>query len=248
MSGTDQSQLSLTHDSLFDGRLVCKQYKSGYRFSIDAVLSAHFSRPESSDSILDLGSGCGVISLILAYRYPGVSVTGIEVQPELVQLSRRNIIENDMQSRVRIIEANYRDISRQLKPETFDLVVSNPPYRKQGRGRVSGDQQRARARHEIDASLTDMVKAAAFAVKNRGKVVVIYPAVRSITLINELKKFRLEPKRLQPVYSYPGHSDATLVLVEAVKNGGEEVRLLPPFYVYSDKNGPYSEAMQKLYI
>lgn len=246
MSGSDQSS-SLTNDTLFNGRLVCKQYKSGYRFSIDAVLSAHFCRPGPNDSILDLGAGCGIISLILAYRHPSVRLTGLEIQPELAQLAKQNIRDNALQQRVSIIEGNYRDAAEFFAPETFDLVVSNPPYRRQGRGRLSPDSQRARARHEIDASLTDLIRAAAFAVKNKGKVVLIYPAVRSITLIHEFRKCNLEPKRLQPIYSYPGQDDATLVMIEAVKNGGEEVAVLPPFYVFKEKYGPYSEAMQKLY-
>jgi tRNA1(Val) A37 N6-methylase TrmN6 len=243
---TETDQL-LTNDTLFNGRLVCKQYKSGYRFSIDAVLLAHFCSPGRDDAILDLGCGCGVVGLILAYRYPAVTITGMEIQRELALLARKNISENDMQTRMTVIEGNFRDISGLVAPESFDLVVSNPPYRKQGRGRISPDTQRARARHEIDASLADMVQAAAYAVKNRGKVAVIYPAVRCISLITELKNHKLEPKRLQPVYGYPGQVDACLVLIEAVKNGGEEVRLLPPFYIYSKNNGPYSEAMQKIY-
>ncbi|MDW7771843.1 MAG: methyltransferase [Desulfobulbaceae bacterium] len=237
----------LTDDTLFNGRLVCKQYKSGYRFSMDAILTAYFCRPGTDDSILDLGFGCGIIGLILAYRYPQITITGIEVQPELVRLAEKNISDNSMQSRMRIVKGNFCHIPELIAPESFDLVVSNPPYRKQGRGRISRDTQRARARHEIDGGLTDMVRAAAYGVKNTGKVVVVYPALRSITLIHELKARNLEPKRIQPVYSYPGQADAVLVLVEAVKNGGEEVRLLPPFYVYTEKNGPYSAAMQKMY-
>lgn len=244
MSETDQL---LTNDTLFNGRLVCKQFKSGYRFSIDAILTAHFCRPESRDSILDLGCGCGIIALILAFRNPNVRISGIEIQPELVRLARKNIAENGMQSRISVIEGNFRDTAQLVTPESYDLIVSNPPYRKRDRGRISPDLQRARARHEIDAGLEDMVKAAAYAVKNRGKVVVVYPARLSISLIVDLKKHNLEPKRIQPVYSYPGQKDAGLVLVEAVKNGGAEVRLLPPFYIYSEKNGPYSEAMRKIY-
>jgi tRNA1Val (adenine37-N6)-methyltransferase len=244
LTGMDQQ---VTDDTLFNGRLVCKQYKSGYRFSIDAVLAAHFCTPAPEDSILDLGCGCGVIGLILAYRYSQITITGIEIQHELVLLARKNILENNMQSRITVIKGNFRNTPELTAPESFDLIISNPPFRKQGRGRVSPAVQRARARHEIDANLADLVSAAAFAVKNRGKIVLIYPAVRCITLIAELKNHNLEPKRLQPVYGYPGHTDASLVLVEAVKNGGEEMHLLPPFYIYSKKNGPYSEAMQEIY-
>ncbi len=239
----------LTDDTLFDGRLVCRQYRQGYRFSLDAVLAAHFCRVHEGDRVLDLGCGCGVIGLILVYRNQGkkVHVTGLELQHDLAMLTQDNILANSLESRMSVVEGNLRDIGNIITPETFDLVVCNPPYRKPGTGRISQGDQRARARHEIDADLEDIVDAAAFAVKNRGRVVFVYPAKRTVTLITLLKEHNLESKQLQPVYSYPGSEDAGLVLVEAVKNGGEEVQLLPPFYIYSEKNGAYSIQMQKLY-
>ena len=237
----------LTRDTLFNGRLTCAQFKRGYRFSADAVLAAHFCRPGPDDRILDLGCGSGVIGLILAFRYPGARVTGLEVQQELARLAEENVRTNRLEARVSVIHGSLREIDSLVAPESFDLVVSNPPYRPPGSGRLSPTDQRARARHEIDASLAEVVRAAAFAVKNRGRVVFVYPAARTMTLTAALKDARLEPKRLQPVYSYPDSREATLVLVEAVKNGGEKVQLLAPFYVYARQNGPYSEAMQNLY-
>ena len=240
--------MSLTDDTLFDGLLICRQYKDGYRFSIDAVLAAHFCRPGSRDRVLDIGCGCGVISLILAYRHLDISITGIEIQSELVQLSRDNILKNDMQERVTIIDGDFCEIGEMVEAESFDLVVSNPPYRQQGGGRINPDDQRARARHEIDATISDLVRALAFGVKNRGKVVIVYPATRLVPLIVELRQNSLEPKRIQLIYSHPDQGDASLILIEAIKNGGEEVQLMPPFYIYAEKNGSYSESMQKLYL
>lgn len=239
----------LTNDTLFDGRLVCRQYRQGYRFSVDAVLAAHFCTLQEGDHVLDLGCGCGVIALIVAYRnqQKNVQVTGLEIQPDLAMLSHDNILANNLEEKVSVIEGDLRQAGEFVSPETFDLVISNPPYRKPGTGRISPGDQRARARHEIDATLDDIVKAAAFAVKNRGRFVIVYPAKRAMTLIHTLKNYKLEPKRLQQVYSYPECDDACLVLVEAVKNGGEEVQILPPFYIYSEKNGPYSGPMQKMY-
>jgi len=239
----------LTNDTLFDGRLVCRQYRRGYRFSVDAVLAAHFCRIHNGDHILDLGCGCGVIGLILAYRHQGrgVQVTGLEFQPDLAMLAHDNVLANKMESSVSIIEGDLRRIEHSIAPESMDLVVSNPPYRDPEAGRVSPADQRARARHEIDAVLADIVAAAAYAVKNRGQVVVVYPAKRAVSLIHALKNKRLEPKRWQPVYSYPGSDEACLVLVEAVKNGGEEMQVMAPFYIYAEKNGPYTEQMRELY-
>lgn len=238
----------LTRDTLFNGRLICAQYKQGYRFSADAVLAAHFCRPGPADHILDLGCGSGIIGLILAFRHPGVRVTGLEVQEELARLASENSRRNSLEKRIAVIHGSLRDIGALVAPETFDLVVSNPPYRRPGSGRLSPTDQRARARHEILASLDDVIRAAAFAVKNRGRVIFVYPAARLMALVTLLHEARLEPKRLQAVYGYPESPAAALVLVEAIKNGGEEVQILPPFYTHAEHNGSFSPAMQILYV
>ncbi len=237
----------ITEDSLFQGRLVCRQHADGYRFSVDAVLAAHFCRPAAGATVLDLGAGCGVIGLILAHRHPAVWVTGLELQPALAALAADNIRCNSLQDRVRILEGDAREIDRVLTPESFDLVVCNPPYRPRGSGRACRGDEAAMARHELAASLADMVRAAGFCVRNRGAVVFVYPATRLAILLHRLQERKLVPKRLQPVYSYPGDRRGRLALVEAVKNGGEELLLLPPLYIYEGRNGAYSPEMQAMY-
>jgi len=236
-----------TDDALFDGRLVCRQHRDGYRFSVDSVLVAHFCRPQQKDRVLDIGCGCGVIDLILCHRYPELQVTGLELQPALAKLARANAAANDFQHRFQVREGDLRQIRALMQPESFDLVVSNPPYRRPGSGRINRDDECAIARHELTADLASVVRAAAFCVRNRGMVVCIYPADRLATLVAALQAHRLVPKRLQPVYSYPEDDRARLVMVEAVKNGGEGLQLLAPFYIYQYPDGPYSPAMAKLY-
>lgn len=236
----------LTRDTLFHGRLGCAQYRQGYRFSVDALLAAHFCCPGPKDHILDLGCGSGIIGLILAFRYPGVRVTGLEVQEDLARLAGENIHANRLQDRMRVLHGSLRDIASLMPPESFAQVVCNPPYRPAASGRLSSGDQRARARHEIDATLVEVVRAAFFALQNRGTCVFVYPASRCISLLAALREARLEPKRLQPVYGHPGSTEASLVLVSAVKNGGEEVRILPAFYTHTEQDGPLSPAMQAL--
>ncbi len=237
----------ITGDSLFDGRLTCRQYKNGYRFSIDAVLAASFARPEPGSTILDLGCGCGVIGLILTYLYPTVQVVGLEIQPQLARLAAANATANTLADRCRIIEGDLCAIEELCGPESFDLVVCNPPFRELRQGRVSPGDQRGRARHEIHCRLVDIVRAAAYGVKNRGRIVMVYPARRTAALLAALQGRRLEPKRLRPVYSYPDSPEATLVLVEAVKNGGEQLQLMAPLYIYLRKNGPWSAEIEAMY-
>lgn len=237
----------LTRDTLFNGRLVCHQHKDGYRFSVDAVLAAHLCNPRPDAAVLDLCCGCGVIGLILCHRYPELSLCGLELQPSLARLAIMNVDANNFKDRFSIKEGDLRSIGSVLKPEAYDLVICNPPYRRVQSGRVNTYHEAAIARHELTAAVSDVVRAAAFCVKNRKEVVFIYPAARAATLIAELTGARLIPKRIQPIFSYPDSKAASLVLVEAVKNGGEQCSILAPFYIYSGKNGEYSNEMLQAY-
>lgn len=237
----------LTDDTLFSGQLICLQRRDGYRFSVDAVLAAHFTAPKSGQRVLDLGCGCGVIGLILAYRFADVTVCCLEFQEDLAALAEENGRRNGFGERFGVLRGDVRTAAGLMVPESFDLVVCNPPYRKQHSGRVNQGDQAARARHELNGGIDDFVRAAAFTVKNRGKVVFIYPARRGNTLLAALHGQRLTPKRLQPVYSYPGAESARLVLVEAIKNGGEQFEILAPLYIYERRNGDYSPALHAMY-
>lgn len=243
----DTPRPKVTRDTLFGGPLVCRQHAEGYRFSVDAVLLAHFAQPAAGSKVLELGAGCGVISLILAYRSPSLFISSLELQEQLADLCRANVRDNRLERRIEVINGDFRQISALFSPESFNCVVSNPPYRKIGSGRKNPAGEKAIARHELRAELSDILTAAAFAVKNRGKVVLVYPALRLATLLAGLKDHGLEPKRLQMVHGHTA-SPARLVLVEAIKNGGEGLDILPPFYIYRAAGGrTFSEAMLALY-
>jgi tRNA1Val (adenine37-N6)-methyltransferase len=244
---THPATTDLTDDTLFAGRLICRQRRDGYRFSVDAVLAAHFPVPKAGQRVLDLGCGCGVIGLVLAHRHAQLTVHGVELQEDLAGLAEENGRLGGFADRFRVIRGDVREIALLLAPETFDLVICNPPYRRKDSGRINRDDQAAVARHELNGTIIDFIRAAAFAVKNRGRVVFVYPAGRSNTLLSGLHEHRLTPKRLQPVYSWPGAERACLVLVEAVKNGGEQVEILAPFFLYECRNGAYTPAMLAMY-
>jgi tRNA1(Val) A37 N6-methylase TrmN6 len=235
-----------TEDTLFDGRIRCLQHRRGYRFSVDAILLGNFIQPKPGDRILDLGCGCGIIPLILAYRWPKVSITGLEIQPDLAVLANKNVILNNWQERIEIVPGDLKEIGKYLEPGSFDWVVSNPPYRRPGSGRVNPGTEQALARHEQSADLASVTKAAGWAVRKRGRSAFIYPASRGAAVISELKNAGLEPKKMLPIFSYP-NSNASLVIIEAVKGGGEELMILPPFYIYEERDGQYSPEMDGFY-
>jgi len=235
-----------TEDTLFDGRIRCLQHRRGYRFSVDAVLLGNFIQPKPGDRILDLGCGCGIIPLILAYRWSKVSITGLEIQPGLTSLAKKNVALNDWQERIEIVQGDLKEIEKHVEAGSFDWVVSNPPYRRPGSGRVNMVSERAFARHEQLADLVNVTKAANWAAKKKGRVTFIYPASRGASVILELKKAGLEPKKMLSIFSYPG-STASLLIIEAVKQGGEEMVILPPLYVYQERDGEYSREMAEYY-
>jgi tRNA1(Val) A37 N6-methylase TrmN6 len=237
----------LTDDTLFNGRLTCKQHRNGYRFSLDAVLLAHFLRPGAGARVLDLGCGCGVIGLILCHRHPDLRLTGLELQPALAELARNNALSNNFQDRFTVEQGDLRGIKKIMRPESYDMVVSNPPYHRTGSGRINREDECALARHELTADPYSVIAAAAFAVKNRGTAICIYPAERLAAVTAAMMKKRLVPKRLRPIYSYPEDDRAKLVMIEAVKNGGEGLRLLPPLYIYQYSDGPYSAEVERMY-
>jgi tRNA1Val (adenine37-N6)-methyltransferase len=237
----------LTDDRLFNGQVICRQHRDGCRFSIDAVLLAHFCRPAAQDRVLDLGCGCGVIGLILCHRSPRLSLTGLELQAALAELARSNAAANQWQDRFAVLHGDLRQIKALVQPESFDCVLSNPPYYRPGSGRVSQAGECALARHELTADPASVLAAAAFAVRNRGAVCCIYPAERLAAILAVMQQQRLTPKRLQPVYSCPEADRARLALIEAVKNGGQGLELLPPLFIHQSKDGPYSPALQAMY-
>ncbi len=239
-----------TRDTLFDGKIVCWQYKQGYRFSLDSVLLAHFAPVRKDDTILDLGSGCGVLGLILLYRHRnnGIHVTGIEKQFELMELARLNIDENKVADSFHLVSGDVADTRKHFAPELFSLVISNPPFYSISSGRSSNRAEPLAARHRPDDGLEVFVDGVAYCLKNRGRVVFVYPAHLLSELFSAMTARRLEPKVLQFVFSYPdGKSTAKLVLVQARKNGGNGLTIRPPLYIYQYQNGPYTEAVASMY-
>jgi tRNA1Val (adenine37-N6)-methyltransferase len=235
----------LTRDSLFSGKLVVYQEKSGYRFSVDAVLLAGLGKVRAEDRVVELGTGCGVVLLILAFRGLGRSLLGIEIQPELIFLARRNVEENAMGGRIDLIEADLRSVPQLLPPQSCDVVLCNPPYRRLSSGRVNPNKQRAIARHELTASLPNVFRAANHLLPEGGRLGIIYPASRLENLLVKAHDAGFCAKELTVVFSH-GESPARLVFLQFTKGGGEELHVAPPFFIY-DGQGGYSESMQRMY-
>jgi len=239
-----------TDDRMFSGTVSCRQYRDGYRFSVDAILAAHFHTPNRGETVLDLGAGCGIISLILMHRWGELleKVDALEFQPQLCHLIEENFRQNGVRHKCCCLQGDVKNILEYVQPESYSLVICNPPYYPANTGRKSKGDECSIARHLLTADLDDFTRSASLSVKNGGTVVFIYPAELLTSLCGSLARYRLEIKQLQCIYSYPHPSaEARLVRVRCVKNGGKGAKVLAPFYIYESKNGQFSDQMQQLY-
>ncbi|MBD3182723.1 methyltransferase [Candidatus Poribacteria bacterium] len=211
---------------LFSGLKVIQKI-DGPRFSLDAVMLSQFTRVKKDDLVMELGTGNGIVALLLARDTRSQQVTGIEIQEELADLARRNVRLNGLDDKIRILTEDLRLVEKNHQPGQFDLIVSNPPYRRLGDGRLNPNPLKAISRHEIKCNLNDILKASFYLLKNRGRANFVYRPDRFVDIITESRANRLEPKRLQ--FVHPGlNKNANLMLLELMKNGQPELTILNP--------------------
>jgi len=237
---------NLTTDSFFNGKIRVMQSRSGYRFSIDAVLLANTAQPREDDTVLDLGTGCGIIPLILAHYHPKIRIFGTEIQKGLADIALLNVDANHMAGRITIFQEDMKNLKPSMTGGPADMVISNPPYRKPGSGRVNPDQERAIARHEIRATLSDLVQTARRMLRISGHFVTIYPADRMTDLLTQMRNADIEPKSLRTVHSGK-HTEAKLILAEGIRGarpGG--IKIAPPLIIYGE-NGDYTDEVSEMF-
>jgi tRNA1Val (adenine37-N6)-methyltransferase len=220
-----------TLDALFDGRLKLWQSRLGYRVSIDPLLLAYFVSVQRGQKIVDLGTGSGVICLALAHLYPSVSLTGIELQSSLAERAAYNVRLNGLEGRVKIISGDVRGRKDSPKPASFDVAVCNPPYRRPSSGRISVNDEKRIARHELNGDLVAFLRAGALLLRNKGRMALVYWADRSADLIVAMRQAGIEPKRLRLVHSF-SEAEASLILLEGMKGGKAGLAVLPPLVIY----------------
>ncbi len=236
--------MEVTVDSIKNIKI--SQHKKGYRFTIDSLLLADFVNKKNVEKIADLGAGSGIIGILLAGKYSKSRVLLIEIQKELAALAMKNIELNALTERVEILGIDINDIPTSgIKENSFDLIVSNPPFRTPVSGRVSPLNEKAIARHEIMLSLSSMIKSAFYMLKGKGRASFIYSTSRFIEVLEELKRHNMEPKRVRFIHSNR-KSEAKMFIIEAIKEGGSQFTLEMPFFIYNE-NGNYTEEAMALF-
>lgn len=235
----------LTLDTFFNGKVRVMQNTTGYRFSIDSVLLAYHSVPRHGDKVLDLGTGCGIIPMLLVFRHPYITVYGAEVQSELAALAVSNVKENQMEDRITVLFSDMKLLRPTMTDGPVDLVVCNPPYRKPGSGRINPDKQRAVARHEVKVNLLEIIQTAHRMLRTAGKFITIYTAERTTDILAQMRMDDIEPKFLRMIHSRR-NTDAKLILIEGIKGARQGLKIAPPVIVY-DNQGDYTNEVKQMF-
>ena len=198
-----------------------------YKHSIDPILLADFVTAQKGDRVIDLGTGSGVIALTLAKRFKDIEIVGLELQEGLIKVARENVIARRSGLNIEIIKGDIRDVKSMFDAESFDIVVGNPPYRKVDDGRINPDREKAIARHEIEITLSEFLKAGRYLLKNLGSVNIIYHPYRLTELLFTMTENKITPKRIQ--FIHPKIDSKTeMVMVEGIKNGKSELMVMKP--------------------
>ena len=216
-------------------------------FTLDSVLIGDFVKiNRKSKKILDIGTGCGVIALILASRSKA-EIVGIELQEIMADIAKENVQNNELEDRVKIMQGDIKNYREIFKRDEFDIVVTNPPYFefKGDINQINDLDQLAKARHNVDLSLGEIVEASAFVLKNGGSFNMVFRVERLVEVFEIMRKYRLEPKRLTNIFT-KRDGESKICLIEGVKDGDKGLKVENPIFVY-DENGKRSEYIEKLY-
>jgi len=216
-----------TLDLFFNGKLQIIQKKKGYRFSVDTLLLSQFVRIRKNERVIDLGTGCGILPLLLSQSTRAHSFVGVEIQKGLVECAEKNVILNHLEDRISILKQDFRELKAIFRPGSFDVALSNPPYREFQTGRINPSTEKAIARHEIKGRLEDLISHASYLLPPKGRCYLIFPALRTVDLFLALRNGKLEPKRIQFVHPRVGE-EAKFILTESIKASGVELKVMSP--------------------
>ena len=221
------------------------QHPDKFCFGMDAVLLSAFATVNEGEKALDLGTGTGILPILLEAKNAGEHYTGLEIQTESVEMARRSVLYNDLQERIDIIEGDIKEASKIFGKASMEVVTSNPPYMTNHHGLKNPNDAKAIARHELLCSLDDVIRESAAVLKPRGRAYFVHRPSRLVEIFEAMRKYRLEPKRMRLVYPYVD-KEPNMVLVEGVRGGGAQLTVEPPLIVY-DAPGEYTEEILKIY-
>lgn len=221
------------------------QKKDGFCFGMDAVLLSGFARVQAGEQALDLGTGTGIIPILLSVKTEGDSFTGLEIQEEFAEMAGRSVRLNGLADRVKIVQGDIREASRLFGKASFDVVTSNPPYMNDAHGLKNPDLTKAIARHEVLCTLADLVQETSLLLKPGGRFYLVHRPHRLAEIITVLREYKLEPKRMKLVHPFID-KEANMVLIEAYRGGRTMMKVEAPIIVYQEP-GVYTSEIYDIY-
>ena len=231
-------------DDLQNGFYVI-QNQNKFCFGMDAVLLSGFARIRKGDHVLDMGTGTGIIPILLKSKTKGEHFTGLEIQEECADMATRSVQYNGMESAVDIVCGDIKEAAGIFGAASFDVVTSNPPYMIGAHGLQNPYMAKAIARHEVLCTLEDVVSQASKVLKDRGRFFMVHRPFRLAEIFSVLTRYKLEPKRMQLVYPYIDR-EPNMVLIEALKGGNSRITVEKPLIVY-EKPGVYTKDILEIY-
>lgn len=221
------------------------QKKDGFCFGMDAVLLSGFAQVRDGERAIDLGTGTGIIPILLEAKYEGKEYIGLEIQEEVAEMAGRSVRLNHLEEKVTIVRGDIKEATKLFGKAQFDVVTSNPPYMNDAHGLKNPDLPKAIARHEVLCTLEDVVREAAGLLKPGGRFYMVHRPHRLIEIVTALTKYKLEPKRMKMVHPYVD-KDANMVLIEAVRGGRSMIKMEAPIVVYKEP-GIYTDEIYDIY-
>lgn len=233
-------------DDLGIKNLKIIQNKEGFCFGIDSVLLSDFAKNIKKDSlVLDLGTGTGIIPILLCGKTNLKKVIGVEIQEEVYNMAKKSIKLNNLENKFEIINENILNLEKIYKENTFDVITTNPPYKKIDTGILNENKKKIVSRHEITASLEDFLKVSKRLLKDKGEFYMVHRPERLIDIIYNMRKYKIEPKIIRFVFSNK-NKEPKLVLIKGIKNAKPFLKIEKNLYIY-DENGKYSKEIEKIY-
>ena len=220
------------------------QDTTGFCFGVDAVLLANFAKVKRGASVVDLGTGTGIIPILIAGKSEAKEIIGVEIQEEVYEMASRSVLLNDLQDRIKIINGDIKVIDKTLEVNKFDVVTSNPPYMHDN-GIKNPNDKKAISRHEVKCNLEDVIRSASRLLKDMGKFYMIHRPTRLIEIITLARQYKLEPKQIQFIHPKQGKAP-NIMLVQFTKGGRPDLKILDPLYVY-DEYGNYTKEIDDIY-
>ena len=233
-------------DDLEFKNLKIIQNKDGFCFGIDSVLLSDFAKDMRYNSrVIDLGTGTGIINILLSGKTKAKEFVGVEIQEEVAEMAERSVKLNNLEKKIKIINENIINLKNIYKPKCFDTVVTNPPYKKLNTGLVNDENKKIISRHEITANLEDFIQISSYLLKDYGELYMVHRPERLVDIFSIMRKEKIEPKLIKFVYPNK-NKKANLVLIKGIKNGKPFLKFEDNLFVYNE-DGTYTDEILRVY-